>query len=83
MKAGPVTNSIYYCNFISLSYSLITKEAVDGSTAWSFSFNSQEGPKSLSIDNSETYLYFDHYSTPYAVLILNATDGTIVSSKYM
>ena len=83
--AGPVSNSLYYMDYLytSDSYAVVRKFDTSGSRTWMASFNLNLNGKSFAVDASERSVYLSTYSNNLEVLKLDASTGAIASQHLL
>ena len=84
IAVGIVSNSFYYLYCLSTSFnSAVRKINASGTQSWMASFAVDPISKSLSVDASEQSVYLAGLTNPLVVLILAASNGSIVSQHQL
>ena len=84
IAVGIVSNSFYYLYCLSTPFnSAVRKVNASGTQSWMASFAVDPISKSLSVDASEQSVYLAGFTNPLVVLILAASNGSIVSQHQL
>ena len=86
--AGPVTNSLYYLNYVyqqgwwwyyGNEFTILLKVDAFGSQSWLFAYYQYPRMKSLSVDTTEQYVYYVRYNDYAKVMKIKTDNGTFES----